>query len=76
VKRFYYLKCIANKRQVVLVAVLVSVFINRFAKEKASQVVENTGRMKVNADDFRQKEEDWLMRCPVDDDFGKLSRTL
>jgi len=54
--------------------VFLSIFINRCAKERATEVVGGIDEVERNQEDvdaFRKNEEEWLMQTPLDDDLGK-----
>ena len=59
----------------ILTAIILSVFINRCAKERASELVGGIDDEERNQDDveaFRKNEEEWLFQTPLDDELGKL----
>ena len=57
-----------------MTAVFLSVFINRCAKERATEIVGGMDEEERNQEDmdaFRKNEEEWLMQTPLDDELGK-----
>ena len=57
-----------------MTAVFLSVFINRCAKERATEIVggmDEEERNQEDVDAFRKNEEEWLMQTPLDDELGK-----
>lgn len=60
--------------QVVFTAVLLSIFINRCAKERGVNVVAGEDEEASEEDKrmFKKNEEEWLLQAPLDDDLGTL----
>ena len=58
--------------QVILTAVVLSVFINRCAKERAMEMMDGEEE-EQNQDDvqmYKKNEEEWLLQTPLDDELG------
>ncbi|XP_076818399.1 uncharacterized protein LOC143464499 isoform X1 [Clavelina lepadiformis] len=61
--------------KVILGAIFFSFVINRCAKEKAAEIVgedEEVEETEEDKEEFKRKEEEWLLQCPMDDEIDQM----
>ena len=58
----------------ILTAVALSIFINRCARERATEIVGGMDEEEKNKEDveaYKKNEEEWLLQTPLDDELGE-----